>query len=145
MHLVPGKCCSMSPIYRLWLVGTGSLCPLKGYIPSSHSTPGRGLFSPIADCASELVTKPRAGSPPPQVCEQVSWPQSRESPKVRDWIFLCPNQWFFSCPDTLLHFPSLSFSSLCLSTEGDPSPLFILSLSVCNHEPMAHQIVLVGP
>ena len=122
---VRGNAPPCRPIYSLWLVDAGGLCPLNGYIPSSQSTPGRGLLSATAHCASELVTLPGTGSPPPQVCEQVSWPQSRESPKVRDWIFLCPNQWFFSCRDTLLHFPSLSFSSLCLSAERDPSPLFL--------------------
>ena len=105
-----GKCHSVPPIYGLWLVGAGSLCPLKGYIPSSHSTPGRGLLSPTADCASELVTEPG------------------ESPAVRDWIFLPSSLWFFSCSDTVLGFPNLCFSSLCLSTEGDPFPQCLHSL-----------------
>ena len=115
------KCHSASLGYGLWLAGIGSLCPLNSYIPSSHSTPGRGLFFPTSDCASELLTKPGAGSLLLQVHEQGSRPQCGESPAVRDWIFVHPGSWFFSCPDTVLRFHSLSFSSRCLSAEGDPS------------------------
>ena len=73
-RLVLGKCLSVQPIYDFWLEGAGCLYPLSGYIPSSHSTPGRGLLSPTADCTSELVTDPcwlpsfpsaRTGEPAP--------------------------------------------------------------------------------
>ena len=53
--------------------------------------------------------------------------QSEESPAVRDWIPLSLNPRSF-CPDMVLHFPSHSFFSLCLSAEGGPSPLFPGSL-----------------
>ena len=85
----------MKPIYVLWLAGEGSLCLLKGYIPSSHSTPGRRLLSPTEDCTSELVTETGAGLPLPQVCEMYSWPQSRGSPAVIDLVFHHPGPCFF--------------------------------------------------
>ena len=114
-------------IYGLWLVGTGNLCPLNGYIPSSHSTPGRGLLSPIAHYASELVTEPGLAPFLPRYSNRAAGPSLEKAPQL-DWIFLHPGPWFFSCPDTVLHFPSLFFSSLCLSTEGDPSPPFLCLL-----------------
>ena len=60
--------------------------------------------------------------------------QSEEGPPVRDRIPLSLSPRSFSCPDTVLHFPSHSFSSFCLSAEGGPSPpcprgLFYLPLS----------------
>ena len=125
------------------LHAAGSVVP-DGFL-LSRSTPGRESLSPTVDCALDLGTEPGAGSPPPQVHQQGSQPQSRESPAVRDWIFLHAALRFFSCPDTVLCFPSHSFSSLCLSTEGDPSLPFILSLPVCNHAPMARQVVPVYP
>ena len=120
--LVLGKCRSALQIYGLWLVGAGSLCPLKGYMPSSHSTPGRGLLSPTADCVSEVVTEPEAGSPSHQVCELGSGPLSGEGPTVRDCIFLCPGRWFFSGPDTVLCFPSLSLPFVPLLCLSPPCP-----------------------
>ena len=115
------------PVYGLWLAGAGSLWLLNGYIPFSHSTQRKGSFSPTVDYTSELVPKPGAGSPPPQVCKRGSWSQSGESPTVRDWVFLCTGLRFFSCPNRVICFPSFFFSSLCLSTEGDPSPLCLCS------------------
>ena len=97
-------------------------CFLSGHKPCSHSTPGRILLSPTVDCTPDLTIEPRASSPPPQVHDQGNHPPSRESPSVRDWIFLCLSPGFLSCPDTILCFPSLSFSSLCLSVEGDSLP-----------------------
>ena len=48
--------------------------------------------------------------------------QSEESPTVRDQIPLSLSLRSFSCPDMVLHFPSRSFSSLCLSAEGGVPP-----------------------
>ena len=100
-----GECHSTRLIFCIWLAGAGSLCPLNRYIPSSHSTPGRGSLFPTADCASELVTEPGAGLSLPQVCEMSSWPQPGGSPTVRDWVFLCPVGGFSlvqtqSCPSS---------------------------------------------
>ena len=145
--LVSGRCCSAPLIYCLWLANTDSLCPWVGYIHSSHCTPGMGLLSPTTDCASELVTEPGAGSPPPQVCEQGNRPQSGESPTVRDWIFLHLSLWFFSHADTVLHFSSLFLLPLYLCRRGSlssiPSPP-VLSFPVHNQAPMACQVVPVG-
>ena len=47
-------------------------------------------------------------------------PQSKESPPVSDGILISCSLRFFFCPDTALHIPSHSFSSLCLSAEGIP-------------------------
>ena len=111
----------------------------------SHSIPWRGSLSP-ADCAPDLATEFGTGSSPPQVLNLGSWPGSGESPSVRDWLFLHAGPWhIFSCPDTVLCFLSHSFSSLCLSTKGDPSLPFVLSLPVSKHAPMACQVVPVGP
>ena len=82
MHSSPGEVPLYAPTYGLWLAGAGSLCPLNGYIPSSHSTPGRVLLSTTVDYVSELVTKAGAGVPPPQVHELDSWPQSGGSTKL---------------------------------------------------------------
>lgn len=120
--LVPGKCHSTPLTNGLWLVSTGRVsCPLNGYIPSSHSTRERESLSPTADCASELVTEPGASSLPPQVRELGSQPQSKESPTVRDWLFLRPQSMVFllfkyspALPQPLFFFP--------LSAEGDLSP-----------------------
>ena len=130
----------------LWLVGAGGiLCPLNGYIPSSHSTPGRGLLSPIMDCTSELVTELEAGSPPSQVHQQGSWVPVWRNPTVRDWILLCPCLWFSSCPNTLLQPLFLFPLSLCRrgSLPSVPTPP-ILSLPVRNHAPVSCQVVLMG-
>ena len=54
--------------------------------------------------------------------------QSEENPAVRDRIPLSPSRRFFSCPHTVLHFPSRSFSAFCLSAEGDPAPPCLRSL-----------------
>ena len=117
----------LHPVDKGSLAGSADrdLCPWNNYIPSSHSTQGRGSLSPTVDCASELVIEAGAGSPPPQVCKQGSQPQSGESPAVRNWILLrffpIPSLCFFSPPNTVLHFQSLSSSSFCLSAKGDPS------------------------
>ena len=105
--------------------GAGSLCTLNGYIPSSYSTPRRGLLSPTADHASGLVTEPRAGSLPPQVWEQGSQSQSRDSLPVRDWVYLQFPSVVFLLSRYSATLANLSFSSLCLSAEGHPSPLFL--------------------
>ena len=81
----------------------------------------------------DLAPKPGAGSLSPQVHDQDSWPQSGESPSVGECIFLCPGPRFFYCPDSVLCFPSLSFSSLCLSAEEDPSSICFISPSSQSH------------
>ena len=68
-----------------------------------------------------------------------NWPQSEESPTVRDTIPLSLSPRSFSCPDMVLHFPSHSFSSLCLCRrESLPSvPMWpFLFPPVCNHLPI---------
>lgn len=77
-------------------------------------------------------------------------PSVEKAPQLEIWFFSV-FAWFpfgvFSCPNSILHFHSLSFSSLCLSTERDPSPLclhHLFSLPVHNHAPMARQGVPVG-
>lgn len=82
MPWLQGSAAPRHPIYGLWLAGTGSLCPWSRYTPFSHSTPGRALLSPSADCASELVTKPGAGSPLPLVREQGSRPSAEKAPQL---------------------------------------------------------------
>ena len=102
------------PIYGLWLLGTGSLCPRSRIIPSSHSTPGRKSLSPNVGRNSDLVTKPRAGSPPLQVRDQGGWLQYEESPSVRDWIFVQVHVF------SLVHIQSYA------------SPAFFFPLSLCR-------------
>ena len=89
----------------------------------SRSTPGRGSLSPTVGCAPDLATEPRAGFPTPQVSEQGSRPQSRESPTVKDWILPSPR--FFSCPDTVLHLPSLSLSFVSLQKGITPLRVYM--------------------
>ena len=65
-----------------------------------------------------------------------SRPQSKESPAVRDWIPLSLSPRSFSSPDTVSHFPSRSFSSLCLSAEDRicvPNPLLRIYLFSWYH------------
>ena len=106
------------PIYVLWLAGAGGLCPLKGYIPSSHSTPGRGLLTPTADCASELVTEPGAGPLLPRCVNRAAGPSPEKAPQLETGSFSVPVCGFSLVqiqPYTSIASP---FSSLC--AEGDP-------------------------
>ena len=72
----------------IWLLAGGrrQSCPLNRYIPSSHSTPEKGLLFPTADCASELVSpdwlpsSSRVGTGQPA-------PSPEQAPQIMD---LCP-------------------------------------------------------
>lgn len=134
------------PLAGRRLQGLLSLEWLSAFFPE-YSREGVAL----CNCASELATKSGAGSPPPQAHAQGSWLQSRESPEVRNWFFL-----HFSIPRSVIFFlvqiqsytSTASFSSFCLSTEGDPSPQFLcctFSLPVFNHAPMSRQVVPMAP
>ena len=71
--------------------GEVSLCTTLYVVPSwrvqagfvlSHSTPGRRLLSPSANCAPHLAPEPGAGSPPPPVRDLGSWPHFAAHPAV---------------------------------------------------------------
>ena len=117
----------------------GKLCPIPQHTREGITFSNCGLHPcPNHQARGWLPSFPGAPSGQPG-------PSRRESPSFKDWIFLRPGPWFFSCPDTVLCFPSLSFSSFCLSAERDTSPPFLVSLPVCNHAPMARQVVPVSP
>ncbi|XP_040348121.1 S phase cyclin A-associated protein in the endoplasmic reticulum [Herpailurus yagouaroundi] len=94
-----------------------SLCLL--YEETAKCTPGRGSLSPTVDYTPVLTTKPGAGSPP----SQVRHPGSRDP-----------------AAEKALHLKIGSFSGL----KGIP-PHHSLSLPVCNHAPMARQVVPESP
>ena len=108
---------------------------------------GKGLLSPAADCASELVTKLRAGSPPPQVRKQGSWSPSEEAPWLGIGAFSVPVHGFslvqiqsYASPATLsLPFVSLqkgipplrAYTACFISPSSQPEHLWPARLSWC--------------
>ena len=105
------------------------------------------MFSPTADCASELVTKPRAGSLPLQVREEGSHLQSGESSSRLDLSLSWSVVFLLSRYSLTLPQPFFLFTlSLCGrgSFPSMPTPR-VLSLPVRNHPRMVCQFVPVCP
>ena len=77
--------------------------------------------SPAVDCAPDLPPNTDVGLLLPRCVNRAASPSPKKAPQLEMGSLSIPVQGFFSCQDTVLHCPSCSFSSLCLSAEGDPS------------------------
>ena len=112
------------PDMRPWLV-----------LSCAANLQGRRLVSLAVHCTPDLPLKPELAPFRPRCMNREAGPSLKMGSAVRDPL-TCSYRWdpslsqskvFSVFPDTVLHFPTCPFSSLCLSAERDPSPSCLCS------------------